>query len=124
MEQLLETLPDAPEGKPAFDFFCPESDFLTPSQQDQLFAMWEAGDGLLDGLIQFDPGKNLLSIQIGQAEELEHWLQENLGRPELPIGAASVPLLPGAQLEDDWLSAPILWLDAEYFASPDRKSVV
>ena len=27
MEQLLETLPDAPEGKPAFDFFCPESDF-------------------------------------------------------------------------------------------------
>ena len=73
---------------------------------------------LLDGLIQFDPGKNLLSIQIGQAEELEHWLQENLGRPELPIGAASVPLLPGAQLEDDWLSAPILWLDAEYFASP------
>ena len=118
MEQLLETLPDAPEGKPAFDFFCPESDFLTPTQQDQLFAMWEAGDGLLDGLIQFDPGKNLLSIQIGQTEELEHWLQENLGRPELPIGAASVPLLPGVQLEDDWLSAPILWLDAECFASP------
>ena len=107
-----------PEEPGEFDVFCPENDFLTPEQQQQLFALWEEGDGPLEGIFRFEPSKNLLVIDLGQAQGLEDWCLENLGRPEVPVCIASTPFLPGVQPEEDWLAYPILWLDAEQFSSP------
>ncbi len=86
--------------------------------QDQLDAMWQEGDEPFAGLLRFDETRNLLLADIGKADGLSDWLQDNFQQDKLPVMVASEPFLPGVELIEAWGETPILWLEAENFSSP------
>ncbi|MCI8933804.1 MAG: S-layer homology domain-containing protein [Clostridiaceae bacterium] len=118
-EQWANALPEEQNSPYVVDsaYIDPES----PEEydlQDQLDAMWQEGDEPFAGLLRFDETRNLLLADIGKADGLSDWLQDNFQQDKLPVMVASEPFLPGVELIEAWGETPILWLEAENFSSP------